>query len=207
MANFIANILPNHTLELFTLIVSVFTFCLVQPLRHSQNELQMREILSNAKNKVLETTYNLIKEEADTSWWKRIFKSHKNKIGGIKKIAEAAIEDYRNMYDELCAKYLEGKLDRKHFRKMYKSEIKKRYEEDKEYYERHQEQYEATCKVYKKWFGTKSLKEKFIDFMQDFGFKLLGLILIFIAILLISKDLTMAISIVIFIVAIILFRL
>lgn len=40
------------------------------------------------------------------------------------RLLNAAREDWLNAYDEACAKYIDGKIDRERFRKLYVNEIK-----------------------------------------------------------------------------------
>lgn len=76
----------------------------------------------------------------------------------IKKVYKSAIEDWLNAYEEACAKYLDGKIDKDRFHKTFKTEIKNIIEgekENKEMYELiHPEEtshYKAIWEVYKEW--------------------------------------------------------
>lgn len=74
------------------------------------------------------------------------------------KILNAALElseeNYRNAYEDACAKYLDGKIDKDRFEKMYKTEIKKLVETEphKQHYADIQSPYSNTRRVYEEWF-------------------------------------------------------
>ncbi len=64
-----------------------------------------------------------------------------------------AIENNLNAYEEVCAKYLDGKADRERFVKTYKREIRQLVE-NQEYRERFDgvtSPYKAILKVYDEW--------------------------------------------------------
>lgn len=65
-----------------------------------------------------------------------------------------AEEKYRNAYEDLCQKYITRKIDKNWVEKMYKEEIKKLVEDEKQskFYSTIQSQYLYTKKVYEKWF-------------------------------------------------------
>ena len=66
-----------------------------------------------------------------------------------------AEEMYRNAYEDACAKYIDGKIDKERFEKMYKQEIYKLVNDEKqaEYYSKNQTPYSSTVAVYKQWFS------------------------------------------------------
>lgn len=68
---------------------------------------------------------------------------------------DSAIEDISNAYEEACAKYLDGKIDKIRFRKLYKNEIKKWVDSNelKNKYILPHTNYESTVKVYTEWFN------------------------------------------------------
>lgn len=67
----------------------------------------------------------------------------------------AAEEIYRNTYEDACGKYLDGKIDKERFKKMYQREIRRLVEEEphKEYYSGLQTPYASTAAVYKEWYS------------------------------------------------------
>ena len=67
----------------------------------------------------------------------------------------AAEEQYRNTYEDACAKYIDDKIDKQRFEKMYKQEINKLVNDpqQKEFYATNQTTYSSTVAVWKEWFG------------------------------------------------------
>lgn len=67
----------------------------------------------------------------------------------------AAEESYRNTYEDACGKYLDGKIDKERFKKMYQREIRRLVEEEphKEFYSGLQTPYVSTAAVYKEWYS------------------------------------------------------
>lgn len=65
---------------------------------------------------------------------------------------QAAIEQNLTAYDEACAKYLDGKVDRSRFKKMYQTEIRQVVEkpEFRDYFTR-TTQFHSLVKVYEDW--------------------------------------------------------
>ncbi len=71
---------------------------------------------------------------------------------------KSAVEDWLNAYEEICSKYLDKKIDRKRFKKTYKSEIRGIVEskEDNEFVYRlinpeGTSRFRAIWKVYRQW--------------------------------------------------------
>ena len=102
-----------------------------------QIEMQIREMISNARGQYEEIALKIESDEDNL----------------IKHIAQSKLENLMNVYDEACAKYIDGKVDKERFRKLYFDEIKQLVENDnfKEYYKEPQTKYHATNKVYSEW--------------------------------------------------------
>ncbi|RKJ04381.1 hypothetical protein D7X87_11605 [bacterium D16-54] len=66
-----------------------------------------------------------------------------------------AEEQYRNAYEEACGKYIDNKIDKIRFEKLYKQEIYKLVndENQKQFYATNQSTYASTISVYKEWFS------------------------------------------------------
>jgi hypothetical protein len=66
-----------------------------------------------------------------------------------------AEEQYRNAYEEACGKYIDNKIDKIRFEKLYKQEIYKLVndENQKQFYATNQSTYTSTISVYKEWFS------------------------------------------------------
>ena len=67
----------------------------------------------------------------------------------------AAVENYLNAYEEACAKYVDKKVDKDRFKKMYFSEIRKLVENEKftQYFNPVTSRYKVTLKVYGEWYN------------------------------------------------------
>lgn len=66
---------------------------------------------------------------------------------------KAAVESNINAYEEACAKYLDGKVDRRRFEKNYRVPLRQLVEtaELKEYFDAVTSRYKAILKVYDQW--------------------------------------------------------
>ena len=70
------------------------------------------------------------------------------------KMFDAAQEDLRNAYEEACSRYLDEKVDKERFKRMYYSEIQNLVEnkEQIEHFDTVKSRYKCILKVYKEWF-------------------------------------------------------
>ncbi len=103
-----------------------------------QVEMQIREMISSARARYQDKVCEMMKYEDED----------------IKKaLMDAAHEDFLNAYDEACAKYLDSKVDRLRFKKLYHDEIRQLVTDatNIEKYREPQTKYHATVKVYKEW--------------------------------------------------------
>jgi len=68
-------------------------------------------------------------------------------------LLNSALEGVCNAYDEACSKYIDGKVDRERFKKLYCDEIRQWVENKSnvDKYHEPQTKYKATAKVYKEW--------------------------------------------------------
>lgn len=73
-----------------------------------QNEMQIREMISNAKREYMELALTKCNDKTSDMF---VF------------LERVALESVLNAYDEACAKYIDGKIDRKRFKTMYLREI------------------------------------------------------------------------------------
>lgn len=71
----------------------------------------------------------------------------------LQRIYRSTEEVYRNAYEDACAKYIDGKIDKERFKKMYLGEIRRLVEEEphREAYATNQTAYDCTLKVYNEW--------------------------------------------------------
>ena len=120
--------------SLVSLIISIISMRQTQLISYGQLETDLRLLLSDAKKQLVEYIQNN-KEEIEL----RTLNLHK--------------ENLLNAYEELCAKYIDKKVDRRRFKKMYFSEIKN-IVEDVSFKDLVglPGKYEAVKKVYNKWF-------------------------------------------------------
>lgn len=102
-----------------------------------QTELTIRIMISDAKDKYL----NCAKEYSEKGTTE------------LKTILDAKLEDLLNAYDEACAKYIDGKIDKDRFKKMYSVEIRQLIENEntKVFYDTVATRFRATLKVYNEW--------------------------------------------------------
>lgn len=102
-------------------------------------ETQVRAAIADAYKNVVDMLVLLAKDPENEAIQKAYFGTE---------------EVYRNTYEDACGKYIDGKIDKNRFRKMYQTEIRKLVEEEphKEYYSGNQSPYDCTIKVYNEWF-------------------------------------------------------
>lgn len=83
-----------------------------------------------------------------------LFELEKNPDSNVlPKALMMAGENYRNVYEDACSKYIDGKIDKKRFKNMYQKEIRKLVEDNphKEFYASAQSPYTCTISVYNEW--------------------------------------------------------
>lgn len=103
-----------------------------------QVEMQIREMILNARSRYEDKSIQIQGHEDDDIYAKAV---------------ESALEGVLNAYDEACAKYLDGKVDRERFKKLYHDEIRQLVTDEatKEKYREPQTKFHATNKVYTEW--------------------------------------------------------
>lgn len=104
-----------------------------------QVEMQLRELIANAKYRYTDAAIQLV-EHMDDDFYIQL--------------ENTALEEVMNAYDEACAKYLDGKVDKERFKKMYHDEIRQwvEAEKTKTFYQEPQTRYRSTIGVYKEWY-------------------------------------------------------
>lgn len=117
---------------------SLFSFFRSSSLTKGQVEMQIREMISSAKWRYADLGIQLAKDNQNTT---------------LIASTTAALEDVLNAYDEACAKYIDNKVDKERFKKLYVTEIRNLVEDEntKSYYVMPQSRFQATVKVYRKW--------------------------------------------------------
>ena len=131
----------------FTIIISLaalgfslFSFCKSISLMRGQVEMQIREMISSAQCRYTDLGIQLSKDDQNETL-----------IASV----NAALEIVLNAYDEACAKYIDKKVDRERFKKLYITEIRNLVENDstKSYYVMPQSKFQSTVKVYREWYN------------------------------------------------------
>lgn len=103
-------------------------------------ETQIRSLISDATKELTHYAVELQKNSDNTILQQAYF---------------TAEEQYRNAYEEACGKYIDNKIDKIRFEKLYKQEIYKLVNDknQKQFYATNQSTYASTISVYKEWFS------------------------------------------------------
>lgn len=112
-----------------------------------QAETQMRELIMRARQEVSvcsEKLVNCVLTDNNSSQLQTVYQ----------KMFDVAQEDLRNAYEEACSRYLDEKVDKERFKRMYYSEIQNLVEnkDQIEYFDTVKSRYKCILKVYKEWF-------------------------------------------------------
>ena len=109
-------------------------------MQKGQVEMQIRELISAARSRYEDKSL-LMEDREITEICTAILAS--------------AHEDVLNAYDEACAKYIDGKVDRDRFKKLYHDEIRQLVTDDanKEQYLEPYTKFHATNKVFSEWYN------------------------------------------------------
>ncbi|MBQ6743526.1 MAG: hypothetical protein IJR05_02070 [Acidaminococcaceae bacterium] len=103
-----------------------------------QAEIEIRNMITSAKRYYQEKSLALISDPNNA---------------GLQQLVASALEEVMNTYDEACAKYLDGKVDKERFKETYKDEVFNLITDAgvKSKYEGPQSKYKATVTVYEEW--------------------------------------------------------
>lgn len=139
LSDFIA--LLALVLSIISLVISSRYSSKANKMAMGTEEIQVRELIRNARNRVEDLSMKLFNDETkkDNEAFKQSFNS--------------ALEGVCNAYDEACSKYIDEKIDKTRFKKMYFNEIKNWVESDivKDKYVEPQTRFHATVTVYNEW--------------------------------------------------------
>ena len=122
--------------------------CLVKEqnkIAQGQAETSMRELIMTARHNVETVAEKVAGQDKGTP----------EEVKAIyEQMFDSAQEDLRNVYEEACSRYRDGKVDKKRFKRMYSNEIKQIVEDpvQKVKYDTISTRYECTVTVYKEWF-------------------------------------------------------
>lgn len=133
----------------FALVISVISFFTSMRNSSAMIELTINERITNTKEKVGDVSNimtPLLAKEKPTNDEKRMIDLYVKQF-------DLAIENNLNAYEEACAKFLDKKVDKKRFKKLYKTELRKLVEKNelKRYFDGVSSNYRAILKVYKQW--------------------------------------------------------
>jgi len=133
----------------FALVISVISFFTSMRNSSAMIELTINERITNTKEKVGDVSNimtPLLAKGEPTGDEKRMIDLYVKQF-------DLAIENNLNAYEEACAKFLDKKVDKKRFKKLYKTELRKLVEKDelKRYFDGVSSNYKAILKVYKQW--------------------------------------------------------
>jgi len=123
-------------------------------IQHASVELEIRNAIENSKNQIqnLSITFAPLKVKTSrTQDEEALFQFHQ-------KALDSGIESLLNQYDDACAKYIDGKIDKHRFKKTYNKEIRNIVEnkEFEEYFNPTTSNYKPILIVYKEWFDLES---------------------------------------------------
>lgn len=115
-----------------------------------QSETELRMMVMSARQEIMEASEKqaqfIVAFQGD--------ENQKELLADVyEKMLESAQEDLRNAYEEACSRYLDGKVDKVRFERMYEIEIRNLVEdkEQKKVFDSQSSPYECIIKVYKKW--------------------------------------------------------
>lgn len=132
-------IIISSALALAAVVISILSYRNSKKSSQVSSELLIQQLVSNARKDVHDFSFTL--------------SGNDKKVG--RKLLNALLEQELNVYDVACASYIDGKIDRKRFKKTYSTEIQNFFERDSEIKEILQQsgRYNALRKVYEEWFN------------------------------------------------------
>lgn len=121
-------------------IYNLFSYKEDKKRNFGQSEIEVRNMINSSQMHFEEIIYNKLGKKLtndEEEEYQLLIKSSKERV--------------KNVYEEACMKYLDGKVDKVRFKKTYNREIRQLVEENQEDYKEVKNIYEATLKVYKEW--------------------------------------------------------
>jgi chemotaxis regulatin CheY-phosphate phosphatase CheZ len=135
------------TISAFAFLVSIYSFLRSKALNEATVELQMEESINSTQVRVEDISQQLaiLLEEGVSDADKR--------LGVLKRALKSAMERYVNSLDSACGKYIDKKVDRKRFKKTYRTVIRRLVEDEdhKEFFDPTTSKYREILKVYGEW--------------------------------------------------------
>lgn len=123
-------------------IISLIKAWKADKIAQGQIEISIHQLINQTKKDVMDISV-IVSEKLS---------ANKEEIEALKQALKTAQEQNLNAYEEACAKYLDGKVDKERFKKKknYSVEIRQLVEKYSEKYGA-TTPYKATIKVYNKW--------------------------------------------------------
>ena len=122
-------------------LISLFKAWKADKIAQGQIEISIHQLISQTKKDFMEMSI-VVSEELSAD--------KKEVKEALKQALRTAQEQNLNAYEEACAKYLDGKVDKERFKKNYSVEIRQLVEQYSEKYGA-TTPYKATIKVYNEW--------------------------------------------------------
>jgi hypothetical protein len=118
-------------------------------LSHGMNELEVNSMITTTKHRVEDITLQMLPLLSKST------KSDEEiaQIAGFKQVLKSAMENNVNAYEEACAKYLDGKIDKVRFKKTYTLELRRLVNDRNhtEFFDAVRSPYKCILKVYDEW--------------------------------------------------------
>ncbi|MDP4273086.1 MAG: hypothetical protein Q8907_02290 [Bacteroidota bacterium] len=133
----------------FALLISIYTIIDVRKNASAMVELAINERITNTKEKVSDVANimtPIVAKQNRTDDENRMIELYEKQL-------DLAIENNLNAYEEASAKYIDKKVDKTRFMKLYKTEIRQLVEDEnlKKYFDGVSSQYKAILKLYREW--------------------------------------------------------
>lgn len=113
-------------------------------------ELTIHDAITSATEKIMDCSADMDKLNAKSNRTEE----EESELQMKKTRFNVAVENYLNAYEVACAKYIDNKIDKVRFEKLYTSCVQKIVENPKfkKYFDAVTSRYKAILKVYKEWF-------------------------------------------------------
>lgn len=113
-------------------------------------ELTIHDAITSATEKIMDCSADMDKLNAKNNRTEE----EESELQMKKSRFNVAVENYLNAYEVACAKYIDNKIDKARFEKLYTSCVQKIVENPKfkKYFDAVTSRYKAILKVYKEWF-------------------------------------------------------
>lgn len=118
-------------------------------LNHGMNELEVKNMITAARQRVEDISIKMIPLLSKT----QRSEEEAKEIEGYQRVFSAAVESGVNAYEEACAKYLDGKIDKRRFKKTYQVELRQLVQDPnhRRFFDAVTSPHKAILKVYDEW--------------------------------------------------------